>query len=89
MTTWRLSSKAVTADTLVGQTSVDVVATLPLLLRPVTPRFFTVGDTLQIGTVVNNNTAAALEVNVSLEAVGLTLQGAAEQAVTVPAGGSN
>lgn len=87
VTTWRLSSKAVTADTLVGQTSVDVVATLPLLLRPVTPRFFTVGDTLQIGTVVNNNTAAALEVNVSLEAVGLTLQGAAEQAVTVPAGG--
>ena len=51
VTTWRLSSKAVssydaTGETLVGQSSSDVVATLPLLIRPVTPRFFVVGDTL-------------------------------------------
>jgi uncharacterized protein YfaS (alpha-2-macroglobulin family) len=84
-TTWRLSSKGVTADTLVGQSNVDVVATLPLLLRPVTPRFFTVGDALQIGTAVNNNTDEALDVTVTLAALGVTLQGEAEQTVTIPA----
>ncbi|HSM58263.1 MAG TPA: Ig-like domain-containing protein [Candidatus Sulfomarinibacteraceae bacterium] len=82
-TTWRLSSKAVTADSLVGQNSVDVVASLPLLLRPVTPRFFTVNDVVQIGAIVNNNTGQSLDVTVSLEADGVTLSGDAEQQVTV------
>ncbi|MFW5941797.1 MAG: Ig-like domain-containing protein [Chloroflexota bacterium] len=84
-TTWRLSSKAVTADSLVGQNSVDVVATLPLLLRPVTPRFFTVNDVVQIGAIVNNNTGESLDVTVSLEADGVTLGGDAEQQVTISA----
>ncbi|MDX1687517.1 MAG: Ig-like domain-containing protein [Candidatus Promineifilaceae bacterium] len=86
VTTWRLSAKAVTVDTLVGQTSVDVVATLPLLLRPVTPRFFTVNDTVQLGAIVNNNSDQSLDVTVSLEAEGLTMLGEAEQNVTVAAG---
>lgn len=86
LTTWRLSAKAATADTLVGQTSVDVVATLPLLLRPVTPRFFTVNDTLMLGAIVNNNSSQSLDVAVSLQAEGLTLLDDAEQNVTVPAG---
>ncbi len=87
LTIWRLSSKAVTADTLVGQNFVDIQATLPLLLRPVTPRFFTVGDVIEIGTVVNNNTGSALEATVSLEATGLILPDDAEQVVDVPADG--
>lgn len=87
LTIWRLSSKAVTTDSLVGQSFVDIQATLPLLLRPVTPRFFTVGDVIEIGTVVNNNTGAAIEATVSLEATGLILQGDAEQIVDVPANG--
>jgi uncharacterized protein YfaS (alpha-2-macroglobulin family) len=91
LTTWRLSSKVVSspdaADTLVGQSSVDVVVTLPLLLRPVTPRFVTVGDVLQLGTIVNNNTNQAIEAVASLEADGLTLHAATEQSITVPAHG--
>jgi uncharacterized protein YfaS (alpha-2-macroglobulin family) len=92
-TTWRLSSKAVsdyaaTNETLVGQTKADIVATLPLLIRPVTPRFFTVGDELQIGAAVHNNTEESLDVTVSLEASGLTLGGPAEQEVSIAAGGS-
>jgi hypothetical protein len=73
LTTWRLSSKAVTADSLVGQASVDIMASLPLLIRPVTPRFLTVGDVVQLGAIVNNNTDAALEATVSLEADGVSL----------------
>lgn len=87
LTTWRLSSKAVSDDSLVGQTSVDVIVSLPLLLRPVTPRFFTVGDVAFVGTIVNNNSDATIEATVSLEATGLTLADAVEQVVTIPAGG--
>lgn len=87
LTTWRLSSKGVTTDTQVGQSSTDVVATLPLLIRPVAPRFFTVGDVVQLGAIVNNNTSDPIDATVSLEAAGLTLNSDAVQAVDVPANG--
>lgn len=87
VTTWRMHSKAATTDTRVGQGDADILARLPLIIRPVTPRFFTVGDTLSLGANVNNNTDAAIEATVSLEATGLTIDGDAEQTVTVPADG--
>ncbi len=77
VTTWRLSSKAVTTETEVGQNEVDIVVTLPLLIRPVTPRFFTAGDVIQLGAVVNNNSSEAIEATAVLEADGLTLSGEA------------
>jgi uncharacterized protein YfaS (alpha-2-macroglobulin family) len=91
VTTWRLSSKGVSEyagsnETLVGQTEADMVSTLPLLIRPVTPRFFTVGDELLIGAVVHNNTAEQLDVTVSLEATGVTLEGPFEHQGTIPPG---
>ncbi len=88
LTTWRLSSKAVTNDTKVGQNEVDVVVSLPLLIRPVTPRFFTAGDHVRLGAVVNNNSGSPIEATVLLDAAGVTLTGEAEQSITVPAGGS-
>ncbi|MDX1412747.1 MAG: Ig-like domain-containing protein [Candidatus Promineifilaceae bacterium] len=88
LTTWRLSSKAVTNDTKVGQNEVDVVVTLPLLVRPVTPRFFTAGDKIFLGAVVNNNTDSAIAASVTLEADGVALVGETVQTINVPAGGS-
>ena len=87
VTTWRLHSKATTTDTRVGQASVDILARLPLIIRPVTPRFFTVGDQVSLGANVNNNTDADIEATVTLEATGVTIDGEATQTVTVPAGG--
>lgn len=87
LTTWRLSAKAVTADTRVGQSSVDVMATKPLLIRPVTPRFFVVGDRATLGAVVHNNTASSLDVEVTLAAQGVELADAANRQVSIPAGG--
>ncbi|MCP4422984.1 MAG: hypothetical protein GY803_00685, partial [Chloroflexi bacterium] len=87
LTTWRLSGKAADADSLVGQSSSDIIATLPLLLRPQTPRFFTVGDVLQIGTIVNNNTSGDIEATVSLDAFGLTLSDPVQQTVTIAGNG--
>jgi uncharacterized protein YfaS (alpha-2-macroglobulin family) len=71
LTTWRMSAWGVTAETLVGEAQVDIVCTKDLLVRPVAPRFFVVGDEALLAAVVHNNTAGDLEVTVSFEAEGL------------------
>ena len=85
LTTWRLSAKAITAETLVGQGDGDIIVTKPILLRPVTPRFFTFGDRVFLGAIVNNNTAESIEAVVSLEVDGVTLVDEAEKTVAVAA----
>ena len=84
LTTWRLSAKGITADTLVGETKVDVVSTKDLLVRPVAPRFFVIGDQAQLSAVVHNNTDNPLLVAVDLQAEGLTIEGGAQN-VNIPA----
>ncbi len=87
LTTWRLDARAVTADTRVGATQVDLVASKTLQIRPITPRFLTAGDRLTLKAVIDNANAESLDVRVLLDATGVTLTGPAEQAVSVPAGG--
>ncbi|MBE2185073.1 MAG: Ig-like domain-containing protein [Anaerolineae bacterium] len=93
LTTWRLEARAVTeapdGNMLVGQTTFDILSTKPMLIRPVTPRFFTVGDEVTLAAIVNNNTDEDLTVDVSLEASGLSFANADGQVVevTVAAGG--
>jgi alpha-2-macroglobulin len=88
LTTWRMSAKAATADTLVGQSFTDIVSSKPLLIRPVTPRFMTVGDVIEFGAIVNNNTGSRQTVTVRLDASGVRLQTDAERTITIPAAGS-
>jgi len=85
LTTWRMDARAVTTDTRVGQTTLDLVSTKPLLIRPQTPRFLVVGDHLTLGAAVHNNTDTDLSVVVKLDAGGMTLESPAEQSVTIPA----
>ncbi len=87
LTTWRLDARAVTVDTRVGATRVDIVSSKALQIRPITPRFLTAGDTLTLKAVVDNADADVLDVKVLLDAKGVTLNGPAEQSATVPAGG--
>jgi uncharacterized protein YfaS (alpha-2-macroglobulin family) len=75
LTTWRMSAKGVTADTLVGEAKVEIVSTLPLLVRPVAPRFFVLGDKVTLSAVVHNSTEEDLQVDVSLTADGLLFDG--------------
>ncbi len=87
LTTWRLSVKAITlgdASPQVGQTTHDILSSLPLLIRPVTPRFLTVGDIVQLGAVVNNNLAESVEGVISLEAAGVELLVPPDSSVTIP-----
>lgn len=91
LTTWRLDARAVTSGedglTLVGQNTVDLISTRPLLIRPVTTRYFVVGDLVTLSAVVNNNTQADQTVFVEVLAEGVTLQDDARKTVEIPAGG--
>jgi len=91
LTTWRLDARAVTlapdGNMLVGQEIFDLISTKPLLIRPVTPRFFVVDDEVTLAAVVNNNTDEDQEVVVSIDATGVTLKTERAQTVTVPARG--
>ncbi|MBN1221594.1 MAG: Ig-like domain-containing protein [Anaerolineae bacterium] len=74
LTTWTLTGIGVTgASTLVGESTVDIVSSKPLLVRPVIPRFFVVGDEAQLGLIVQNNTGQELAVDTSFEADGLKI----------------
>jgi len=73
LTTWVMRGVGVTNDTRVGEQTVDLVSTKPLLIRPVTPRFFVVGDKAQLAAIVNNNTDVPLQATIALSATGVTL----------------
>ena len=85
LTTWRADVRAVTDDTLVGQTTGELVSTKPLFVQLQTPRFFIAGDEVTLGAIVHNNGEQQLKVQVSLEAEGVELNSPAEQSLDVPA----
>ncbi len=89
LTTWQLDTRGMTLDTRVGQTQGEVVSTKDLLVRPVTPRFLVANDHVQVASVVQNNSTADLQVQVSLQANGFKLDDAGQQtqALSLPAGG--
>ncbi len=85
-TTWQLDGRAITADTRVGQGTTELLATLPLLMRPVAPRFLVAGDRVQLAGVINNNSGRDQTAKVSLKATGVTLRDPVTQTVFIPAG---
>lgn len=93
LTTWRLDARAVTlptgelGTTLVGQTTIDLISTKPLLVRPVTPRFYVRGDKSTLVAIVNNNTDADQQVTVKIETTGVNLMADAEQKATIASKG--
>ncbi|MCC6975883.1 MAG: Ig-like domain-containing protein [Anaerolineae bacterium] len=87
LTTWRLDARAISLETAAGDATLEIMSTKPLLVRPATPRFFVVGDEVELAMVVNNNTSSELNVVVKLDAKGVTLRAAADQTVTIPADG--
>jgi uncharacterized protein YfaS (alpha-2-macroglobulin family) len=87
LTAWELDARAITMDTQVGQNTTEIVSTLPLIIRPVAPRFFVVGDRIQLAAVINNNTNSAQTVEATLQAEGVTLEDPATQTVIVEPNG--
>ncbi|MFL7894042.1 MAG: alpha-2-macroglobulin, partial [Anaerolineales bacterium] len=89
LTTWLASTRGLTIDTRVGESSTEIIATKDLLIRPVTPRFLVAGDHLRLTGIVHNNTENDLTVDVRLQATGFMLDdpSAATQNAAIPAGG--
>lgn len=85
LTTWRMEAKAVTIDTLVGQTTLDLISSKPLLIRPQTPRFLIAADGVRFGASIQNNTNQSLHVDVSLKAEGVDLVNPSTQKVEIAA----
>jgi len=90
LTTWVADVRGLTVDARVGQARAELVTNKDLMIRPVTPRFLVNGDRIQLAAFVHNNTKGNLDVDVTLKAVGVTLEDPAQasQRVAVPAGES-
>jgi uncharacterized protein YfaS (alpha-2-macroglobulin family) len=89
LTTWQAQARGVTLDTQVGEAEVQLVTSKDLIIRPVVPRFFVMGDRVQLAAIAQNNTPNELQIEVSVQATGLVLEdpSSAVQLVTLPAGG--
>jgi uncharacterized protein YfaS (alpha-2-macroglobulin family) len=89
LTTWQVDVRGLTMDTRVGQSQMQIVASKPLLIRPVTPRFVVNGDHLPLAAIVHNNTSNTLTVNVALAVEGFVLddEDTEWQTVEIPAHG--
>ena len=95
LTTWRLTARAVTADTKVGAALARTTTTKDLILRVATPRFLTEGDTLDLPFIVHNYLPSEKAVTLSGTVTGLEAAGAGPGAadlatphtVRVPQGG--
>ncbi|HEX5942732.1 MAG TPA: alpha-2-macroglobulin family protein, partial [Anaerolineales bacterium] len=89
LTTWQVDVRGLTVDTRVGQAETQIVATKPLLIRPVTPRFLVNGDHVLMAAVVNNNTGNEVTASVDLKSEGFVLDepDKATQQVSIPANG--
>lgn len=86
LTTWRLIAKATTQTTQVGDATNEIVAAQDLLVRPVTPRFFVVGDTPRLEAIVHNYGEETAVVLVKLSADGLELSDPASRLAVIEPG---
>ncbi len=70
LTTWRVTAKAVTTDTKVGEAITDVLVSKPLLIQPALPLFLLQGDTANPAAIIHNYTQSDQQVDVSLAITG-------------------
>ena len=67
LTRWRITARAITYDTLVGQTEVSILTTRALIVRPLLPNSLTLGDRSELGALVTNSTGQAQSVQVTMQ----------------------
>ena len=90
LTQWRLTSRANTKGSQFGIQQGEVRVRQPLMTRLQAPRFFTVGDTVHLSAIINNDTEKDLNVGAILEIENediLRMQGQKEITVVIPAKG--
>lgn len=88
LTTWTAIANAVTAQTQVGKGAGDTIVTKDLIVRPVLPRFFNVGDQATLGAIIRNATERTQNVTVSISATTIALASPLTRTLTISAGQS-
>ena len=73
---WVVSLQGIDQQSRVGEASVEIGENKPLMIRPLIPDFVSVGDHVQIGSVVYNRTENPLAVEAAIAVEGLTLDDA-------------
>lgn len=93
LTSWRISARAVTLATQVGETYINIVTQKPIIVRPILPRGLTAGDQMSLLALVHNYSGNNFELKVSLSASGTAgatapfqMTGAPEQVITLNPG---
>jgi uncharacterized protein YfaS (alpha-2-macroglobulin family) len=85
LTTWVADVRAVTEDSRVGQASHELLTTKPLFIQLQTPRFFVVGDEVQVGALIHNNTDKPMNVTAELNAEGAQIKSEVQQGSVIEA----
>jgi uncharacterized protein YfaS (alpha-2-macroglobulin family) len=87
LTTWRITVRAISENTEVGEKIYKTMVRQDLIVRMETPRFFMQGDELIISTVVHNYLSQDKQAKVSLQGEGIQITPAGEKLITVPQNG--
>jgi uncharacterized protein YfaS (alpha-2-macroglobulin family) len=85
LTRYRVMVVAAAGDQQFGTAEANITARLPLMVRPSAPRFLNVGDTFELPVVIQNQSDAAVEADVVVEAANLEPAAATGVRVSVPA----
>ena len=85
LTRYRVMVVAVAGGRQFGSAGANLVARLPLMVRPSAPRFLNFGDRFELPVVLQNQTDESLIVDVALRVGNIELTGSAGQRVVVPA----
>ena len=85
LTRYRVMAVAVAGGKQFGTAEANLVARLPLMVRPSAPRFLNFGDRFELPIVLQNQTDDPLTVDVALRAANAELTGSSGQRVIVPA----
>jgi alpha-2-macroglobulin len=89
LTRWRLTVKAVTADTQIGESVANIVTRQDVVVRPILPRGLTAGDEVTLTALVHNHSKGWQTLAVSLALLPespLTVTSPLTQTVTLAAG---
>ena len=86
ITAWRATARAITADTKVGGAVLKTIVRKNVILRLVTPRFFTMGDEVTISAIAHNYLAAK-DAKMTLDVKGLEIIDPGPRQVTIDSKG--
>jgi alpha-2-macroglobulin len=87
VTTWRTTTRGITADSKVGSAFLKTIVRKNVILRMVNPRFFTQNDEVTISAVIHNYLINDKQARVSLDVKGLDIIDGGTRDIALPSRG--